>query len=162
MNHATALMLLPQLLREDQENIRAFREGKLTSEKWAEAQKIRLGKLREILDCFFPTKKDFGEEGYKSAFVLVLHSQDVPLMKQYLALHQKEDSRNVERSSEAFLIDKILIQTGEKQRYGTQFKHKEDRTIEFLPIEDEQRVNELRAAIGLPTLEEYRKYAETP
>jgi hypothetical protein len=57
------------------------------------------------------------------------------------------------------LVDRVLIRQGLPQRYGTQFMFVEG-GIEFHPIEDPESVDERRADVGLPSIEEYRRMSE--
>lgn len=51
----------------------------------------------------------------------------------------------------AYLQDRVLMYAGEKQIYGTQLHD----DLSVYPVEAEEQLNERRAAIGLPTMEEY-------
>ena len=55
------------------------------------------------------------------------------------------------------LEDRILVNSGEKQIYGTQFYWEESdgqKILKFYPIEDESNLNQRRAEMGLGTFEE--------
>lgn len=67
------------------------------------------------------------------------------------------------------LVDRVLVNTGKKQLYGTQFiLNKEQNIFQPHPVEDSLSVNVRRATMGLPTLEEnlqqmnevYKNYLE--
>ena len=55
----------------------------------------------------------------------------------------------------AYLTDRILIDEGKPQRYGTQGRALENGEIVPYPIEDEGHVNDRRTALGLNSIEEY-------
>lgn len=54
----------------------------------------------------------------------------------------------------AYLTDRVLVRTNRPQRYGSQLQiDPETGERSYLPIEDEDQVNEQRAAIGMPPLD---------
>ena len=56
----------------------------------------------------------------------------------------------------ALLTDRVLVEDGGPQRYGTQAEIV-DGTVRFSPIEDEAHGDERRAELGLMPLERYRE-----
>ena len=60
------------------------------------------------------------------------------------------------QSNVAYLTDRVTLKETGRQRYGTQFQHGKDGAEPF-PLEEPDRVDELRAAAGLMPLAEYRK-----
>jgi hypothetical protein len=61
----------------------------------------------------------------------------------------------VSRQDLAYLTDRVLVNDGKKQRYGTQM----GMNFEPQPIEDAGNVDQRRAEVGLPPLAEYVKLA---
>ena len=56
----------------------------------------------------------------------------------------------------AMLTDRVLMENGKPQRYGSQlYENEETGKTEFYPIEDPTNVNARRAAVGLGPIEEY-------
>jgi len=66
------------------------------------------------------------------------------------------DQHELPLSSLALSIDRVLMQEGKPQRYGSQLQMKEGRTLDY-PIEDMATVDVRRAAMGLEPYAQYRK-----
>ncbi len=58
-----------------------------------------------------------------------------------------------EPASYAYLVDRVAVNEGRKQTYGTQFAALDTPR----PIEDEANVDERRKSVGLDSLESYRR-----
>jgi len=124
-------------------------------------------KIKEIIDEIgWPTISKVGEEASFNAWLLVQHADhDVPFQERCLELMKQESEGEVSKHDLAYLEDRVRINTGRLQVYGTQFKSVEDNNGIFEPkdIEDPDRVDERRKSMGLKTLAEnveemYRKY----
>jgi len=63
---------------------------------------------------------------------------------------------DVSSSHLAYLHDRVAINHGRSQAYGTQGRCVPGRGWEPLPLEDESAVDELRAEAGLRPLADYR------
>lgn len=91
----------------------------------------------------YPTKESVGKEGMKAFWLLIQHQdKDVKLQKKCLEIC------DFELTEKAFLIDRVLLNQGKKQIYGTQFVGE---------IENKENVDKRRAEMGLEPLEEYLK-----
>ncbi len=122
------------------------------------------GRMKEIVDKIgWPTISKVGVEGSENAWLLVQHADhDVQFQELCLSLMEKEPVGEVSRRNIAMLTDRIRVNSGRGQVYGTQF---EQRAGKHVPrsIEEPEYVNERRASMGLGTLEEgiqemYEKY----
>jgi hypothetical protein len=110
----------------------------------------------------WPTLSMVGEAAANSAWLLVQHADhDVDFQEQCLALvkaaHAKKD---VPPANVAYLIDRVRVNRGEPQVYGTQF-HLVDGRLQPRPIENAIEVEERRAEFGLGSLAEYREMMRT-
>ncbi|MEX0924966.1 MAG: DUF6624 domain-containing protein [Candidatus Paceibacterota bacterium] len=144
------------LLKTDQENIKRFKKGLLSSEEFNRKQEETSLAFFEYFQMNgFPCKKNNRNEIYKAGVTLSLHQ---PLERQKIILENVKDGC-MEKSDQAFLVDKIRVQEGEEQEYGTQYKVQKG-TIIFLPIKDKERVDEKREEVGLESLAEYKETAE--
>lgn len=102
----------------------------------------------------------FGHEGSGNAIILAQHSQELPLMTAILPFVEKDYKHDAEGSVMfAILYDRLLINLGHKQRYGTQTGRDSEGNPMVLPLEDAARVEQLRKEIGLPPLAEYLQLA---
>jgi hypothetical protein len=108
----------------------------------------------------WPGKSLVGAAGAQNAWLLVQHAdadrdfQELCL-KKIKALPRGE----VEPRNMAYLTDRILVGRGNKQRYGTQAVIKDGKAVPS-PIEEEDKVDERRKAVGLEPLTEYLKTME--
>ncbi len=118
-------------------------------------------RLREIVATYgWPGISDVGEDGAHAAWLLLQHSSDHEFQRSTLPLMEEAAQHGeASRRSLALLVDRVLIHENKPQRYGTQFRFVEG-GIEFHPIEDPESVDERRASVGLPPLEEYRRMSE--
>jgi len=137
---------------------------------WKIQKKIDLDNqtwLREIIiKNGWPGISLVGEKGDNAAWLIVQHSDnDVPFQEYCLKYLIKAASENETNTSNvAYLTDRILINNGYKQKYGTQFSLIRDNdnkaiNLEFKPIEDSIYVDRYRKYIGLPSLQRYKEGA---
>lgn len=90
-----------------------------------------------------------------SAALLVKHSGDLALQMAVLP-HAENDGLG---QSFAMLHDAIKLQSGGKQRYGTQLDKDAEGNPMVLPLEEPDKVDEHRARLGLSPLADYLKLA---
>lgn len=103
----------------------------------------------------------FGTSAANAAFLIVQHSMDLPLMMAALPWIEKDvRAKKIGPQPYALLFDRLQIQLGFKQRYGTQIGQNEQGRPIVLPLEDRSRVDEFRKEIGLFPLSEYLKFFE--
>lgn len=152
-----------------EEKDQAVREG-LTAASLGDTLRLRAmvavdsahtERLREIIEAYgWPELSDVGEEGAHAAWLILQHTPDEEFQREMLAVVEEAAERGeASRRAVALLTDRVLIRQGQPQRYGTQFKIA-DGELEFHPIEAPEAVDERRAEVGLPPLEEYRRMSE--
>jgi hypothetical protein len=110
-----------------------------------------------VVDHGWIDSRRFGTKAADTAFLLVQHSGDLPLMLAALPEIEK-DVRAGRLSAEnfAFLFDRVQIMQGGQQRYGTQvIKEGEKGDWVVGRLEDPDRVDERRKEIGLGPLADY-------
>ncbi len=99
--------------------------------------------------------------GYRGEITLFLVVQHAPLAKQkkYVELMKAAVAKNEASAINlAYLEDRILVNEGKKQVYGTQvIFNKSTAKYEVLPVIDERRLNERRLKLGLQPIEDYLK-----
>jgi hypothetical protein len=116
-------------------------------------------RLGEILDAHgWPGASRVGRDGARAAWLLAQHGPDA-LQKRALALMQAAAPGEVDPADLALLTDRVRVDEGKLQLYGSQFSIEADRIVPK-PIEDPDRVDERRAAAGLPPLAEYYRLVE--
>ena len=105
----------------------------------------------------WPGKSLVGKDGAYAAWLLVQHSRDVGFQKLCLEKLELAVAQGEAQAVEhAYLYDRVAVNTGKPQRWGTQF-----RDLAPFPIEDAARVDERRKAIGLPSLADYQEFLRT-
>lgn len=126
--------------------------------KMAAVHRQNAKRLDEIVsEHGWPDEAIVGKDGAEAAWRIVQHAIDQPdFQRRMLArLLEAAAEGRIERWQPAILEDRICALEGRKQKYGTQFDWDESGQISPYPeIEDPSIVNELRASVGLPQLEE--------
>ena len=109
----------------------------------------------------WPGPKLIGRDGADAFFLLAQHA-DPAFQKKVLPLVQKAYSRGfLTGQNYALFTDRVLVESGKAQIYGTAAKHFDqwnNKEPVFEPIEDEANVDRRRAAVGLTPLSEYREF----
>ncbi|MBO3271950.1 energy transducer TonB [Hymenobacter defluvii] len=100
----------------------------------------------------YPGKLLVGEYQKDVAFFVIQHNPDAKYLP---LLTAAADQGEFSWSALALLIDRLKTEQGEKQVYGSQSLFDRKGHGKLYPIEDEVRVNERRAKVGLEPLEEY-------
>lgn len=110
-------------------------------------------RLKAIIDRHgWPGKSLVGEDGARSAWLLVQHADvDLAFQERCLSLMREAPDGEVSPQNMAYLTDRVLVNEGCQQCYGTQLG--ED--FSPRPIYDRSTVDLRREAVGLPPLAEY-------
>lgn len=128
--------------------------------KQEEVDKKNLRRLNEIIKQYgWPGRSLVGERASQAAFLILQHA-DLSHQQRYLLMLKEAASKGEAMPSDvAMLEDRVLVGEGKEQIYGTQvhFGPETEGRWELYPILDEQKVDERRAAVGLPPLAEYLK-----
>jgi len=106
----------------------------------------------------WPTRDEVGEDGMTAVFLLVQHADDEPdLQRRALPLLAAAvDAGDAKPSQLALLTDRVRLKDGRPQLYGSQIRVVDGEATPF-EIEDPERVDERRAAMGLEPMAEYLK-----
>ncbi len=114
----------------------------------------------------WPRRSQIGTRALHALGLLVRHADhNARLQRHCLELMMdidRTDPGEVDRRDMAHLVDRICVNCGRSQIYGTQHTEVGDQYVPH-PILDERHVNSRRKQMGLPTLQEgiarmYRKY----
>jgi hypothetical protein len=119
-----------------------------------ELNRANSSRLRQMIAVFgWPGLALVGEQGARAAWRLALHSYAEPeFMRQCRDLIDRATERDdAPRWQFAIIDDRIRVYEGRPQQYGTQLRHG-PQGLEPHPIENEARVNSMRAQAGLPIL----------
>ena len=116
-------------------------------------------RLKAIFDRFgFPGFDLVGEKGSNDFWLMTQHcDKDVAFQEKVLAAMRGQISRhNADPKNFAYLTDRVRINTGQKQVYGTQVTYNLDSCQAVpKPLEDSLLVDNRRRDIGLGPLEAY-------
>ncbi|MDP4199741.1 MAG: hypothetical protein Q8922_03960 [Bacteroidota bacterium] len=109
-------------------------------------------RLETLIDSFgWPILEIDGPEVLKAAWLIVMHAISLPAL-QKKALNLLRASGGCSPEELAMLEDRILVFSGMKQKFGTQFDWSRDGCLLPYPIENIEFVDERRCTIGLPPL----------
>jgi len=160
------LELRSELLRRreaDQAPRRKMRPGTpVDRDLWTQmeaTQRDNVEWLKQVIaDRGWPGRSLVGPDAADAAWLIVQHADHDPdFQRDCLELLEKAAADGeVSRSNVAYLTDRVMLKETGRQRYGTQFRHGKDGPEPF-PLEDPDRVDDLRAGAGLMPLAEYRK-----
>jgi hypothetical protein len=115
------------------------------------------GRSKEIIAAHgWPGRTVAGDDGAEAAWRMLQHSigdpeflrASVPLLEAAIAAGEAPGWQL------AFPVDRIRTLEGRPQLYGSQFEFDSTGVLNPSPIEDPERVNERRKAVGLNTIEE--------
>lgn len=132
------------------------------NEQMARLHTANARRLEAIVDRHgWPGKSLAGGDGSHAAWIVLQHAIGCPqLLRRCLPLLQEAARRGeVEAFQPAFLEDRICAFQGEAQPYGTQFDWDEHGELSPLRLRDPERVDELRARVGLEPLAEHIEQA---
>lgn len=105
----------------------------------------------------WPRSSAVGEDAATAAWVLAQHADDSPDAQ--LAFHQHMTAAVASGEADprllAYLEDRVRINAGRPQLYGTQFISEETGALRPQPIQDLDALDERRAAVGLEPFAEY-------
>jgi polyhydroxyalkanoate synthesis regulator phasin len=103
----------------------------------------------------------FGVNASNAAFLIVQHSNDLPLMLAALPpIETDVRARRLDVQAYALLYDRVQIMLGEKQKYGSQIGAADNGELLVLALQDRAKVEAFRKEIGLFPLADYLKLFE--
>ena len=142
------------------ERINPHNKAAALMEKQGQIDRKNLARLIEIVQRYgWPGRSLVGEKASSAAFLIIQHAElaqqekFLPLLKASVAAG---DANAIEAAT---LEDRVLVGQGKKQRYGTQVHFGPETGGKWVlqPIEDEEGVDQRRAAIGMEPLATYLK-----
>lgn len=118
--------------------------------------------LKEIVQKHgFPTVDMVGEQSSTNFSVLIQHADsDVKFQRQCLKIQEKfVKKKQVSPKLFAFLTDRVNINSGKQQIYGTQLTYDADGKAIPKSLKDPKNVNKRRASLWLEPIEDQLKRA---
>jgi hypothetical protein len=125
-----------------------------------ELNKQNLVQIEKIIaEQGYPKRSEVGDHASGVAFTIIQHS-NLETQKKYLpVLTELAKKGEIFKEDWALLLDRVLINEGKKQVYGSQVRENpETGKAELYPVEDEKNLNKRRAEIDLIPIEDYLKY----
>ena len=115
-------------------------------------------RVEEIIAKYgYPGKALVGIPENRAAWIVIQHSSPQVIQKYLPMLREAVKNGDLDRQSLAITEDRNLMYQGKKQIYGSQFFEANGKPA-FWPIENSEKVNELRKEAGfVQTIEEYSK-----
>jgi len=118
-------------------------------------------RLKQIIDEYgWPMDSMVGREGGLAAFLLAQHADADPVFqRRCLELMRSAPEGEVSKNDLAYLTDRVLVNSGKKQQFGTQFWMVKGKLVPR-PIADEANLEKRRAHAGMISMEVYRRHME--
>lgn len=143
------------------QRVRQDVSSQIAPEKVAEMQAVDAKhtiRMKEIIARYgWPGRSLVGDDGAHAAWLLVQHA-DASFMAECLPLmEQAVSAGEASARDHAYLLDRVRMNQGQRQVYGTQFISGEDGKLVLYPIENAELVDERRRRVGLPPMAEYEK-----
>jgi hypothetical protein len=119
-------------------------------------------RLKQIFEEYgFPTRAMVGKDAMHGMFIMIQHSDgDKEWQKSQLSNIEKAvKAGDMDGQSYAYLYDRIKINNGEKQLYGTQFSNVDpvDKTVTLAETEDIDNLDFRRMEVGMMPIEMYKR-----
>jgi hypothetical protein len=128
---------------------------------WEKSDSLNMIKAKSIIKRYgFPGFDLVGEGSSGQFWAIIQHcDNDIKFQQRVLVLLDKQvQAHNALGENYALLKDRVLINTGKKQLYGTQVKYNPaTKTAKPLPTEDSTNVDKRRKSVGLQPLNDYLK-----
>lgn len=129
------------------------------AKSWAPINAVdaaNLAWLKQVVDRHgWPSPRLVGRDGAQAAWLLVQHADADPAF-QHRCLDLMEHAGDIDPSNLALLTDRVLLAEGKPQRFGTQFQTGDDGIMRVRPLEDASGLDARRAAVGLPSMVDYK------
>ncbi len=96
--------------------------------------------------------EDLSQKANDAIFLVIQHASAEDRLKYAELVKSQAEKGNIEKKDFATLYDRVLMEKGEKQIYGTQMveKMKDGKRVSYVwPVEDPENIDKLRFSIGL-------------
>jgi hypothetical protein len=148
--------------RREQDLRRRLSSSRLDAEALADLRLVDAANTewakRVIAERGWPKVSEVGRDGATSFWLIVQHSPDHSFMDDCVELlSDLVEAEEALPNHLALLIDRTRMHRGEPQLYGSQFRSVDGGPLEPWTIEDPERLDERRAAVGLEPFAEYRE-----
>lgn len=111
-----------------------------------------------IEKCGMPTPDTAGPNGLDTMWLVIQHATLEKRLEYFPLFLQASKAGHLERQNIALMQDRILMDQGKEQLYGSQVLLQSDGSYVLYDLREPQKVDHRRAIMGLPPLEEYLNY----
>jgi hypothetical protein len=137
--------------------------GDPSPEAWAPVARVdraNLARLKQMIRQHgWPTAADIGDAGMGDVWLLAQHAPQDFIAQALPHLKAAAERGEIGWSTMALMIDRDLVNRHQPQVYGSQGKIVDGRFI-LDPVQDEARLDERRASIGLGPIADYKALIE--
>jgi hypothetical protein len=139
-----------------------IKKDEITSEDGATIDERNRNRLKEIIQEYgFPTKEMVGKDAMHGIFLIIQHADmDKEWQKSQLPNIEKSVKKgDMDGQSYAYLYDRIKINSGEKQLYGTQFSNVDpiNKTVTLAETENIEDLDRRRMDVGMMPIDMYKE-----
>lgn len=115
-----------------------------------------------LAEIGWPGVDGVGPEANQAMWLLVQHASPELIKQSLPAMKAAAQKGELPWSTVALSIDRDLLNDGKKQLYGSQLIKNAAGKLELRPVEDESRLDERRASVGLEPIAAYLRRFEAP
>lgn len=133
-----------------------------TKQRLVAEQYVNFARHQPVLEAIvkkygFPGFRQVGETSAGNFWLLVQHADAHPAFQQQVLkmMAVEVQHKNASGRNYAYLIDRVALNRGQPQTYGTQVEYKADGLPTPRTLLDPAKVDQRRASIGLEPLAEY-------
>ena len=160
-----SMVSLDQRFRAAYRNVTNFSTDSITTVQVVTAMEaidsVHYYRLNEMFEEYGFLDYDLvGEKGSSHFWLLVQHQDKHPEFQEAVLAAMKEavDQKNASELDYAYLLDRVLVNGGQLQVYGTQMSLNADSTSYIpKPVEDPEKLDKRRKKVGLPPISLYIK-----
>lgn len=145
-----------QQMRRDHQN--PNNKNKISNEEFQRVDRENTERLKKIVkEIGWPTWSKVGKKASYGAWILIQHADDdVTFQEECLKLLEEAYTiQDIYPENLAYLTDRVAVNKGEEQIYGTQFRQNETGELIPCPIEDQKNIDERRKKMNLEPFEIY-------
>lgn len=120
---------------------------------------LNIRRLKEIILKYgFPTGKLIGKDAMNGMFFIIQHSNELEWQKANLPMIKAAVSNGfIDGQKYAMLYDRIQMNSGLKQKYGTQLEKIDETTYRLYNLENEHELDMRRMGVGLFPIDMYKQ-----
>lgn len=118
-----------------------------------------IGKVVSIIEqCGMPTSNEIDKQHIETIFLVIQHSSSKYQKKYFPLLEKSAKNGDLKESSIAKLKDRMLVDEGKPQVYGTQVELDiSSKTAKLYKLENPETVDKRRKQVGLEPIQEFLK-----